>query len=56
MPLNYDRFTGDDTRRPCIGDCGLAAEPGDVYCTGCREGFERDAAFDRMDGSDSLRT
>lgn len=26
------------TRR-CIG-CGLAAEPGDVYCIGCREAVD----------------
>lgn len=46
----------DDDTRLCIGDCGLAAAPGDVYCAGCRQGAERDAAIDRMDGSDSLRT
>lgn len=22
--------------RPCVSECGLAAEPGDVYCSGCR--------------------
>lgn len=34
--------------RMCLAGCGLAAEPGDVYCTGCREGADRDAAIDRM--------
>lgn len=22
--------------RPCTYGCGLAAEPGDIYCAGCR--------------------
>lgn len=26
--------------RACAYGCGLAAEPGDVYCTGCRSGAE----------------
>lgn len=24
--------------RPCVMLCGLAAEPGDIYCKGCRSG------------------
>lgn len=44
----------DDDTRSCIGDCGLAAEPGDVYCAGCREGVDRDAAADRMTGRGRL--
>lgn len=28
--------------RACAGGCGLAAEPGDVFCAGCRDGHERD--------------
>lgn len=27
--------------RLCIADCGVAAEGGDVYCTGCRSGANR---------------
>lgn len=30
-------MTPNEERR-CVG-CGLAAEPGDVCCTGCREGI-----------------
>lgn len=40
--------------RLCLAGCGLTAEPGDVYCTGCRDGFERDAATDRMTGQARL--
>lgn len=28
----------------CIAGCGLAAEAGDVYCQGCREGADRELA------------
>lgn len=31
--------------RACIDGCGLAAEPGDVYCAGCR------SATDQGDGA-----
>lgn len=34
--------------RPCVFGCGLTAEPGDVYCTGCRSGIERQGEIDRM--------
>jgi hypothetical protein len=29
----------------CIGGCGLAPEPGDVFCPGCREGYRRDPSW-----------
>jgi hypothetical protein len=29
-------FTPPAATRPCIEGCGLAAEEGDVYCSGCR--------------------
>jgi hypothetical protein len=28
--------------RVCIGGCGLLAAAGDVFCEGCRSGFDRD--------------
>lgn len=31
--------------RSCAGDCGLAAAPGDVYCSGCRDGADREQLF-----------
>lgn len=42
--------------RLCLAGCGQAAKPGDVYCTGCRDGADREAEIARTDGSDSLRT
>ena len=35
--------------KPCVGGCGLLAAPGDVFCDGCRDGF------DRMGPDDSIR-
>lgn len=29
-----------DREGECVGGCGLAPEPGDVYCAGCRSGLE----------------
>lgn len=29
----------------CIGKCGLLAETGDVFCSGCREGYNHDPSW-----------
>lgn len=34
--------------RICLNDCGLVAEPGDVFCRGCREGEDRQREIERM--------
>jgi hypothetical protein len=33
--------------RMCAGGCQLAAEEGDIFCQGCREGHERDRPLGR---------
>lgn len=42
MLLDVDRAPAGERARLCMGACGLAAEPGDIFCTGCREGHDRD--------------
>lgn len=35
----------------CAAGCGLAAEPGDIYCSGDREAVERDRDMDVFESS-----
>lgn len=47
-----DYITLKVQHRQCIGGCGLAPEDGDIFCSGCREGFERDRPADPDQGLD----
>lgn len=40
--------------RECLGDCGLAAEPGSRFCQGCGEGWDREREIVAATGRDDL--
>lgn len=42
---DHDLIYPHERPRVCAGGCGLGAEPGDIFCEGCRDGHNRDLLF-----------